>query len=103
MEDAIATKWELSHKTGVSVLPSSTNAVSIEDSIILSEPGGNRAFNEYMRKEYQRLGITTRFIDTSNYAHQGFGNLHCATHYSNLSTKRKITIRLEKYYNKQEE
>ena len=65
---------------GVSILPSSTNAVSVGNSIILSEPGGNTVFNEYMEKEYAKRGITARFVDTSSYAHAGGGNLHCATH-----------------------
>ena len=65
---------------GKSILPNSTNAVSIGNSIILSEPGGNAAFNEYMRREYAKRGITARFVDTSNYAHLGVGNLHCVTH-----------------------
>ena len=65
---------------GLSILPSSTNAVSVGNSIILSEPGGNVIFNEYMEKEYAKRGITTRSVDTSNYAHKGGGNLHCATH-----------------------
>ena len=33
-----------------------------------------------MKTEYQKRGIKARFIDTSNYAHAGQGNLHCVTH-----------------------
>ena len=66
--------------SGFSILPNSTNGVSVGNSIILSEPGGNVAFNEYMKEEYEKRGIIARFADTSLYAHTGAGNLHCATH-----------------------
>lgn len=54
--------------------------LAIGNSLIISDPGENATFSEYMRAEYKKRGITARFVDTSLYAHAGDGNLHCATH-----------------------
>lgn len=82
-KDPEANSFFLSYKPkegGSSVLPNSTNSVFVGDSLIISEPGQNAAFKEYMREEYAKRGITSRFVDTAEYAHRGFGNLHCVTH-----------------------
>ena len=85
--------FSLPKKSGFSILPNSTNAVSVGKSVILSEPGGNEAFIEYMKKEYEKRGIKARFVDTSLYAHRGWGNLHCATHTVHICRPRSASQR----------
>ena len=79
----------LDRKTGLSILPNSNNAVSINDHLIIPTPGGNTAFQEYMKNEYNKRKITARFVDTTEYSHSLMGNLHCVSH--TIHTCRPVT------------
>lgn len=60
-----------------SIFPNPTNAVILGTTNILPYPF-NRAFKDYLSKEYTKRGIQVDFVDTL-YAHRRKGNLHCST------------------------
>ena len=68
----------LPNQLGNSFLPNPTNAISINNTIISPDPG-NAAFKRYLEAEYKKRGQNPQFVDTFDYAHQGYGNLHCST------------------------
>ncbi|MBT4763058.1 MAG: hypothetical protein HOO06_15295 [Bdellovibrionaceae bacterium] len=70
---------ELSKRFGESLLPNSTNSVSVDNTII-APISGSQIFEKYIKSEYKKRGLESDFIDTFDYAHMGGGNLHCATH-----------------------
>ena len=70
--------YELPDGMGLSILPNPTNAISVNDTLIAPDPS-NDVFKSYMQMEYKKRGLKTEFVDTFDYAHQGEGNLHCAT------------------------
>lgn len=72
---------------GASLLPNPTNAISVNNAIISPEPG-NAAFKTYLQGEYSKRGLNPRFVDTFDYAHQGYGNLHCSTNTLHVCTPR---------------
>ncbi len=69
---------ELSHGMGVSLMPNSTNGVTLNNVSIHSDPHVG-AFKKYTAEENQKRGLNTEFVDTFEYAHVGYGNLHCST------------------------
>lgn len=71
-------KYELPNQFGLSILSNPANAISINDTIITPEPA-NGVFRKYIEDQYKKRGLNPEFIDTFDYAHQGFGNLHCST------------------------
>lgn len=83
----------IARKSGFSVLPNSISGVYVGNSVILSDTGGNQAFSEYIKTEYEKRGITPRFVDSSLYAHVGGGHLHSATHSIHICRPRQGTQR----------
>ena len=74
---------ELPNAMGLSILPNPTNAISVNDTIITPDPS-NAAFKKYLEEEYRKRGLNPEFVDTWDYAHQGSGNLHCATNTNHI-------------------
>lgn len=82
-------KFELPYGMAQSILPSPANAITINDTVISSDPS-NGAFRKYIDKEYKNRGLSSEFVDTFDYAHTMHGNLHCSTntfHICNPETK----------------
>lgn len=62
-----------------SILPNSTNSITVND-LIFSSDSGNSAFREYLKSAYTSRGLNVEFVDTMDTLHPYGGNLHCATH-----------------------
>lgn len=71
-------KTELPFGMAMAALPNPTNSILISRTIITPD-AGNSAFKNYLVREYEKIGLSTEFIDSFDYAHQGNGNLHCVT------------------------
>lgn len=71
-------KVEKDEGTTISILPNPTNAVMANDAVIFPEPE-NPAFKEYLQKQTEKLGLRPSFVDSWNFAHVYFGNVHCVT------------------------
>ena len=71
-------RFELPRRMAFSLLPNPTNAVVVGRTVLLPHPQ-NRAFERYLKKSYEKQGAKVDFIDTFDYAHLGYGNLHCVT------------------------
>lgn len=65
--------------TGGSLMPNPTNSVMSNKTLIISDPQSG-LFKDYMKKELEKSGVKSTFIDTWDYAHLGDGNLHCSSH-----------------------
>jgi protein-arginine deiminase len=70
--------YALPNQMGVSLLPNSVNAISINDTVISPYPF-NDVFQDDIINEYKKRGLRADFVDTFYYAHIGGGDLHCVT------------------------
>ncbi|MBP9680775.1 MAG: hypothetical protein KBD76_05185 [Bacteriovorax sp.] len=62
-----------------SFLPNPTNSVVMNRSLLVSE-SGNNVFDYYLEEQLKKRKITMEKIDTWDYAHRGYGNIHCSSH-----------------------
>lgn len=82
---------KLPKEMGWSILPNPTNSVSINDTLISSEPL-NEAFREYLEEIYKNRGLNPEFVNTFDYSHRmGRGNLHCVTNTLHVCKPRALT------------
>lgn len=73
-------KFELPKPGTVSsFLPNPTNSVLMNKTLLFPD-SGNRTFNQYMVQEMNKIKMKADFLPTWDYAHQGDGNIHCASH-----------------------
>jgi hypothetical protein len=69
---------QLASKTGSSMFPNPTNGVMAGNSFIFPDPQ-NAAFRRYLSNNVL-TGVTPRFVNTWDYAHELEGNMHCSSH-----------------------
>lgn len=62
-----------------SFLPNPTNSVLMNKTLLVPN-SENDLYNDYLKDELKKRKIKTDFIPTWDYAHLGYGNLHCASH-----------------------
>lgn len=62
-----------------SFFPNPTNSVLMNRSILLSDSGSG-IFDNYVSNELKKRKLDTIKIDTWDYAHIGYGNIHCSSH-----------------------
>lgn len=65
--------------TSNSFLPNPTNSVLMNKTVVFPDTGNN-LFNDYLKEEIKKRKIKSDFISSWDYAHLGYGNIHCSSH-----------------------